>query len=106
MRAGGSIITNIQITLELFKALDTFNGDINTLINGIRTRKCNNQEQFGFFTDNIINMNYLSLSFFCDSLVGLNCSKDVVSLQLWRLNDRCNLQQHADSTETPVSTAV
>lgn len=46
MRAGGSIITSIQITLELFKALDTFNGDINTLVNGIRTRKCNNQ--FGF----------------------------------------------------------
>lgn len=34
MRAGGSIITR---TLELFKALNTFNSDIDTLINGIRT---------------------------------------------------------------------
>lgn len=34
MRAGGSIITK---TLELFKALNTFNSGIDTFINGIIT---------------------------------------------------------------------
>lgn len=33
METGGSIITR---TLEIFKALTTFNSDIDTLINGIR----------------------------------------------------------------------